>query len=81
MKKEIIMRKVFSVATAALAMGRYKALIGSRLRTPGLAARQTEATIGTAVLKPDATAGRLKSVRFQRASAEPFGAGIIPISV
>ena len=50
-------------------MGRYKALIGSRLRARGFAAQQTEATIGTAVLNRMLTAGRPKSVRFQRAIA------------
>ena len=34
--------------------GRYKALIGPRLRVPGFAAQQTEAVIGVAVLEPDA---------------------------
>jgi len=50
-------------------MGRYKALIGSRLRAHGFAAQQTEAAIGTAVLNRMLAAGRPKSVRFQQAIA------------
>ena len=50
-------------------MGRYKALIGSRLRAHGFAAQQTEAAIGTAVLNRMLTAGRPKSIRFQRTIA------------
>ena len=50
-------------------MGRYKALIGSRLRARGFAAQQTEAAVGTAVLNRMLTVGRPKSVRFQRAIA------------
>ena len=50
-------------------MGRYKALIGSRLRAHGFAAQQTEAAIGTAILNRMLTAARPKSVRFQRAIA------------
>ena len=50
-------------------MGRYKALIGSRVRAHGFAAQQTEAAIGAAVLNRMLTAGRPKSVRFQRAIA------------
>jgi len=47
-------------------MGRYKALIGPRLRARGFAAQQTEATIGVAVLNRMLAAGRPKSVRVQR---------------
>jgi len=47
-------------------MGRYKTLIGSRLRAHGFAAQQTEAAVGTAVLNRMLTAGRPKSIRFQR---------------
>jgi hypothetical protein len=47
-------------------MGRYKTLIGPRLRARGLAARQTEAAIGVAVLNRMLAAGRPKSVRCQR---------------
>ena len=50
-------------------MGRYKALIGPRLRARGLAAQQTEAAIGTAVLNRMLAAGRLQSVRIQRVIA------------
>ena len=50
-------------------MGRYKALIGPRLRARGFAAQQTEAAVGTAVLNRMLTAGRPKSVRFQWAIA------------
>jgi hypothetical protein len=51
------------------AMGRYKALIGTRLRARGFAAQQTEAVIGVAVLNRMLAAGRPQSVRRQRASA------------
>jgi hypothetical protein len=44
-------------------MGRYEALIGSRLRARGFAAQQTEATIGVAVLHRMRGVGRPKSVR------------------
>ena len=44
-------------------MGRYKALIGPRLRARGFAARQTEAAIGVAVLNQMLVAGRPDSVR------------------
>jgi len=50
-------------------MGRYKALIGPRLRARGFAAQQTEATIGGAVLNRMLAAGRTKSVRVQRVIA------------
>ncbi len=46
-------------------MGRYKALIGPRLRARGFAAQQTEATIGVAVLNRTLAAGRPDSVRRQ----------------
>jgi hypothetical protein len=46
-------------------MGRYKALIGPRLRARGFAAQQTEAAIGVAGLNRMLTAGRPKSVRCQ----------------
>ncbi len=46
-------------------MGRYKALIGPRLRARGFAAQQTEATIGVAVLNQMLAAGRPDSVRRQ----------------
>ena len=50
-------------------MGRYKALIGTRLRARGFAAQQTEAVIGVAVLNRMLAAGRPQFVRRQRASA------------
>jgi transposase len=46
-------------------MGRYKALIGPRLRARGFAAQQTEATIGVAVLNRMLATGRPDSVRRQ----------------
>jgi hypothetical protein len=46
-------------------MGRYKALIGPRLRARGFTAQQTEAAIGVAVLNRMLAAGRPKSVRCQ----------------
>ena len=46
-------------------MGRYKSLIGSRLRARGFAAQQTEAAIGVAVLNRMLVAGRPGSVRRQ----------------
>jgi hypothetical protein len=50
-------------------MGRYKALIGPRLRARGLAAQQTEAATGVAVLNRMLATGRPKSVRCQRVIA------------
>ena len=50
-------------------MGRYKALIGPRLRARGFAAQQTEAAVGTAVLNRMLAAGRPNSVRVQRVIA------------
>jgi hypothetical protein len=47
-------------------MGRYKALIGPRLRARGFAAQQTEAAIGVAVLNQMLMAGRPDSVRYLR---------------
>ena len=46
-------------------MGRYKTLIGPRLRARGFAAQQTEAAIGVAVLNRMLAAGRPDSVRRQ----------------
>ena len=46
-------------------MGRYKMLIGPRLRARGFAAQQTEAAIGVAVLNRMLAAGRPDSVRRQ----------------
>jgi hypothetical protein len=44
-------------------MGRYKALIGPRLRARGFAAQQSEAAVGVAVLNRMLAAGRPDSVR------------------
>jgi len=44
-------------------MGRYKVLIGPRLRAGGFAAQQTEAAIGVAVLNRMLAAGRPEPVR------------------
>ena len=46
-------------------MGRYKALIGPRLRARGFPAQQTEAAVGVAVLNRMLAAGRPDSVRRQ----------------
>ena len=46
-------------------MGRYKALIGPRLRARGFPAQQTEAAVGVAVLNRMLAAGRPASVRRQ----------------
>jgi transposase len=46
-------------------MGRYKALIGPRLRARGFAGQQTEAAIGVAVLNRMLEAGRPDSIRRQ----------------
>lgn len=51
------------------AIGRYKALIGLRLRTRSFAAQRTEAAIGCAVLNRMLACGRPKSVRRQPATA------------
>jgi Transposase DDE domain len=50
-------------------MGRYKALIGPRLRARGFAAQQTEAAIGVADLNRMLAAGRPDSVRCPRVTA------------
>jgi hypothetical protein len=50
-------------------MGRYKTLIGPRLRGRGFAAQQTEAAIGVAVLNRMSAAGRPDSVRRQPVTA------------
>ena len=50
-------------ALVETAMGRYKALIGQRLRSRGDAARRTEAVIGVAVLNRMLDAARPNSVR------------------
>jgi transposase len=50
-------------------MGRYKALIGPRLRARGFAAQRTEAAIGVLALNQMLTAGRPDSVRRMRVIA------------
>ena len=50
-------------------MGRYKSLIGPRLRARGFAAQQTEAAIGVAVLNRMLAAARPNSVRSQKMAA------------
>ena len=50
-------------------MGRYKALIGSRLRAHNDAGRRTEATVGAVVLNRMLAAGRPNSVRIVREAA------------
>jgi transposase len=50
-------------------MGRYKALIGPRLRARGFAAQQTEAAIDVAVLNQMLAAGRPDTVRRMRVIA------------
>ena len=54
---------------AETTMGRYKLLIGPRLRARGFAGQQTEAAIGVAVLNRMLAAGRPDSVRRQRVTA------------
>jgi hypothetical protein len=49
--------------------GRYKSLIGPRLRARGFAAQQTEAAIGVAVLSRMLVNGRPKSVRREPVNA------------
>ena len=50
-------------------MGRYKSLIGTRLRDWGFSAQQTEAAIGVVVLNRMLAAGRPHSVRCNRQAA------------
>jgi hypothetical protein len=47
-------------------MGRYKSIIGPRLRARRFEAQQTEAAIGVAVLNRMLAAGRPNSVRSQK---------------
>jgi hypothetical protein len=51
------------------AIGRYKALIGSRLRARSFPAQQTEVAIGCTVLNRMLGCARPKSVRRQTATA------------
>ena len=62
-------------------MGRYKALIGPRLRARGFAAQQTEAAIGVAVLNRMLAAGRPDSVRRQPTIAYHPGFGVSSFSL
>jgi hypothetical protein len=50
-------------------MGRYKALIGPRLRARGFDAQRTEAAVGVAVLNRMLVAGPPQSVRCLRIAA------------
>ena len=50
-------------ALAETAMGRYKGVIGQRLRARSFLAQQTEAAIGVAILNRMLACGRPKSVR------------------
>ena len=50
-------------------MGRYKSLIGPRLRSRGFEAQRTEAAIGVAVLDRMLVAARPNSVRSQKVAA------------
>ena len=50
-------------------MGRYKSIIGHRLKSSGFEAQKTEAAIGVAVLKRMLAAGRPNSVRSQKVAA------------
>jgi transposase len=50
-------------------MGRYKSIIGPRLRARGFEAQQTEAAIGVAVLNRMLAAGRQNSARCQKVAA------------
>jgi hypothetical protein len=54
-------------------MGRYKSLIGPRLRARGFTAQQTEAAIGVAVLNRMLATGRPDSVRRQPVAAWQLG--------
>jgi hypothetical protein len=60
---------VICVQTIEATMGRYKALIGPRLRARGFPAQQTEAAIGVVVLNRMLAAGRPNAVRVQRVMA------------
>jgi hypothetical protein len=52
-------------ALVETAMGRYKGIIGPRLRALSCLAQQTEAAIGVTILNRMLACGRPKSVRFQ----------------
>jgi hypothetical protein len=57
-------------ALVETAMGRYKGIIGARLRARGEAAQRTEAIVGVAVLNRMLDAGRPNSVRRPAAAAQ-----------
>ena len=50
-------------------MGRYKSIIGPRLKSQGFAVQETEAVIGVAVLNRMLAAGRPNSVRSHKVPA------------
>ncbi|MEO2037985.1 MAG: IS5/IS1182 family transposase, partial [Martelella sp.] len=52
-------------ALVETAMGRYKGVIGPRMRARSFLAQQTEAAIGVAILNRMLACGRPKSVRCQ----------------
>ena len=58
-------------------MGRYKSLIGPRLRARGFEAQQTEAAIGVTVLNRMLAAGRPNSVRCKCEAAYQIGVGVL----
>jgi hypothetical protein len=51
------------------AIGRYKSIIGRRLRARSFRTQQTEVAIGCAVLNRMLTCARPKSVRYKEATA------------
>jgi hypothetical protein len=57
-------------------MGRYKALIGPRLRARGFAAQQTEAAIGVAALNRMLAAGRPTLSAVKQSLRRKFGSGL-----
>nr|WP_315476213.1 hypothetical protein [uncultured Undibacterium sp.] len=56
-------------ALVEITMGRYKSIIGPRLRARRFDAQQTEAAIGVAVLNRMLAVGRPNSVRSQKVPA------------
>jgi hypothetical protein len=62
-------------------MGRYKSLIGPRLRAHGFAAQQTAAAIGVAILNRMLAARRPKSARCKRIIAWRLEAGVNSLSI
>jgi hypothetical protein len=57
-------------ALVETALGRYKGVIGPRLRARSFRAQQTEAAIGVAILNRMLACGRPKSVRCQASTVE-----------